>query len=174
MTDPDDALTTRLHRLESDLARCVDVEEIKTLKARYFRYLDLHWWDEFRGLFTDDAQFEIAESTSRPGSIDDFIASVSRHLGRAMSVHHGHMPEITLVDRDHAHGIWAMFDLVEPAADSGYPVLTGFGHYTEEYRKVDGHWRIARLRLTRLKRSVGAEVREGATVDGARAFVEPR
>ena len=30
-------------------------------------------------------------------------------------------------------------------------VLHGFGHYHEEYRKADGAWRIARLKLTRLR-----------------------
>jgi len=35
------------------------IEQIKQLKARYFRYLDLHWWHELRELFTDDAVFEI-------------------------------------------------------------------------------------------------------------------
>jgi hypothetical protein len=28
--------------------------------------------------------------------------------------------------------------------------FVGYGHYHEEYRKVEGDWRIARLRLTRL------------------------
>ncbi|MGX4688134.1 nuclear transport factor 2 family protein [Streptomyces sp. JNUCC 63] len=162
-----------LDGLRREVQRLKDVEEIKKLKARYFRYVDLHWWPELRGLFTDDALFEIGESTSGPGTADEFVASIGRHLGEAMSVHHGHMPEIEIVDAETAHGIWAMFDVVEPSPSSGYPVLTGFGHYTEDYRKVDGQWRIARLRLTRLRRSVDGDVIEGAKVDGRREFMEP-
>lgn len=164
---------TDLSELLAEVRRLRDIEEIKQLKARYFRYLDLHWWHELRELFTDDAVFEIGESTSSPGSADEFVASVGRHLSEAMSVHHGHTPEIRIVDAESAHGIWAMFDLVEPSPNSGYPALTGFGHYTEDYRKVRGRWRIARLRLTRLKRSVANDVVEGAKVDGRREFVEP-
>lgn len=162
-----------LDELRAEVQRLRDIEEIKSLKSRYFRYVDLHWWPELRSLFTDDAVFEIEESTSSPKSADEFVAAIERHLGRAMSVHHGHMPEIEVVDAERAHGIWAMYDLVEPAADAGYPVLTGYGHYTEEYRKVQGQWRIARLRLSRLKRSTDGEVVLGASVDGRRDFAEP-
>lgn len=167
MTSTDQAgRLDRLGRLEA-------IEEIKQLKARYFRYLDLHWWDELGALFSDDARFDIAESSADPRTVEEFIDRVRNHLPTAMTVHHGHMPEIEILDNDRARGIWAMYDLVEPAPASGYPVLTGFGHYTEEYRRGDdGRWRIAALRLTRLKRSVDGEVREGAEVDGRRPFRE--
>lgn len=160
----------RLRRIEQSLERIDALEEIRQLKARYFRYLDLHWWEELRALFTDDAEFEIGESTSRPSGPDEFLRSASKHLSTAMTVHHGHMPEIELVDDTRARGIWAMYDLVEPASGSGFPVLTGFGHYTEDYRKVDGEWRIARLRLTRLKRVVDGQVADGDRISGRRAF----
>ncbi|MFI7195133.1 nuclear transport factor 2 family protein [Nocardia nova] len=157
----------------AEVQRLKDIEEIKQLKACYFRYVDLHWWSELRALFTDDAVFEIGESTSSPKTSDEFVASVGRHLNEAMSVHHGHMPEIRIVDAETAYGIWAMFDAVEPSTRSGYPALTGYGHYTESYRRIDGRWRIARLRLTRLKRSVDSVVLEGRAVDGRRPFIEP-
>lgn len=164
---------TGLALLRTEVRRLADIEEIKRLKARYFRYLDLHWWSELRALFTDDAAFEIGESTTAPRTADEFVAALRRHLDQAMSVHHGHMPEVEVLDAEHAYGIWAMYDLVEPAIGSGYPLLTGYGHYTEAYRKIDGHWRIAHLRLSRLKRSVDGAVVDGAEVDGRRAFSEP-
>jgi hypothetical protein len=40
-----------------------------------------------------------------------------------------------------------MYDYVE----SPQFVLHGYGHYEEAYRKVDGDWRIHRLKLTRLR-----------------------
>lgn len=163
MTDSD--LQARLARLEA-------VEDIKKLKARYFRYVDLHWWAELRTLFTDDAEFDIGESTSQPSTPDEFIASIDRHLSDAMTVHHGHMPEIDILDDDHVRGTWAMYDLVEPPPGGRFPALTGFGHYCEEYRRVDGLWRISRLRLTRLRRSVDGVVVEGSNVDGRRPFPE--
>ena len=35
------------------------IEAIKQLKARYFRFMDVHDWDEFRTLFTEDALFDV-------------------------------------------------------------------------------------------------------------------
>ena len=169
----DTAAELDAHGLATRLARLESIEEIKLLKARYFRYLDLHWWEELRALFTDDAQFDILESPARPSTPDEFLARVQNHLTAALTVHHGHMPEIEVLDEQHANGIWSMFDLVEPRPGTGYPVLTGFGHYTEEYRKVDGAWRIASMRLTRLKRSVDDEVVDGKRVDGRRSFDAP-
>jgi hypothetical protein len=58
---------------------------------------------------------------------------------------------------DKARGIWAMFDWVEfPAPQSGGPSagqrgFIGYGHYHEKYRKKNGIWKIAFLRLTRLR-----------------------
>lgn len=136
----------------SDVERLVAIEEIRQLKARYFRLLDAHDWEAFADLFTADAAFDIAESSSGVRTKADFLAALIRHLTPAVSVHHGHMPEIDIVDENTATGVWAMFDSVEPPAGSGYPVLTGFGHYHEEYRRDGGAWRISRLKLTRLKR----------------------
>src|SRR5690606_37297482 len=107
-------------------------EDIKTLKARYFRYVDLHWWAEPRTLFTDDAEFDIGEPTSQPSTPDEFIASSDRHLSDAMTVHRGHMPEIDILDERGAGGAWAMCDLVAPPPAGRFPRLTGFGHNGEE------------------------------------------
>jgi hypothetical protein len=67
------------------------------------------------------------------------------------------MPEIVLTGATTARGIWAMSDYVEfaePAREGrakGYRGFVGAGHYEEEYRKVDGAWRISSMRLTRLR-----------------------
>ncbi|HWD03495.1 MAG TPA: nuclear transport factor 2 family protein [Kribbella sp.] len=140
----------------TDLQRLVAIEEIKKLKARYFRLLDEHDWVAFAELFTEDAHLDIAESSSGAHTLGEFLAALEKHLTPAVSVHHGHMPEIDVVDERTATGVWAMFDSVEPPAGSPYPVLTGFGHYHEEYRFDDGSWRISGLRLTRLKRETRA------------------
>jgi hypothetical protein len=132
-----------------------DIEEIKQLKASYFRLLDTKQWDKLRGVFTDDAVFE---GTNRHFSgPDDFIAGNSQRLGPAKTVHQGHMPEIRILGPGKARGIWSMHDWVEfpaPATEgphTGERGFIGFGHYQEEYRKVGGAWKIALLRLTRLR-----------------------
>ena len=131
-----------------------DIEAIKQLKARYFRLMDSKQWDRWRDQFTDDCRFD---GTSRPyPGPDEFVAGTRGRLEEAVTVHHGHMPEIVLTGADTARGIWSMFDWVEfpEIHDTGRGVnrgFTGYGHYEEEYRRVDGTWKISLLRLTRLK-----------------------
>lgn len=139
--------------LDARVARLEAVEEIRRLKARYFRCVDLREWDEFADLFTADFVPEFGESTSSPLTKDQFLASVARHFASGISIHHGHEPEIDVTGANSATGLWPMYDLVESPAESGYVNHTGWGHYREEYRRcADGRWRISRSQLTRIKR----------------------
>ena len=140
--------------LEQAVRRLVAIEEIRKLKAKYFRCVDGKHWEEFATLFTDDLEIDFAESTSGPRTREEFVDSARRHFEGALSIHHGHAPEIDILDEDRAMGIWPMFDLVESAPDSPYESHTGYGHYTEEYRRVDGRWLISRTQLSRVKRVV--------------------
>lgn len=140
--------------LEQMVRRLADIEEIKRLKASYFRCVDGKLWDEFATLFTDDLEVEFEESTSGARTKQQFVAAVQRHFTNAVSVHQSHDPEVTIIDADHARAVWPMIDFVDSAPDSGYVSHMGYGHYHEEYRRVDGRWRIARSRLTRVKRVV--------------------
>jgi hypothetical protein len=135
---------------ERDLA---DIEAIKQLKARYFRFLDQKRWADFGGVFTDDAHVDVsgdaphAVATGRGAIVD----MVSRGVGGAVTVHHGHMPEIDITGPGKARGIWAMEDYLEFPGEPPAFVVHGRGHYHEEYeRAADGVWRIKSLHLVRL------------------------
>ena len=141
--------------IEEVVRRLAAIEDIRRLKARYFRCIDFRLWDEFADLFTDDLEVDFAESTSGPKGKEQFLASVAKHFVTGYSVHHGHVPEIDVLDADNATGIWPMYDRVESPADSGYVSHEGWGHYTETYRRgIDGQWRISRSRLSRIERVV--------------------
>ena len=126
-----------------------DIEAIKQLKARYFRLMDVKDWDGMREVFADDVYIDTTDSGGRVvQGADDFMAGLRSLLADVVTVHHGHMPEIELTSDTTATGIWALQDLLRwPDGRELY----GYGHYHEEYEKVDGRWRIKRMTLTRLR-----------------------
>lgn len=131
-----------------------DIEQIKQLKARYFRLLDTKDWDAFAELFTDDCHHVLPSAEPKPPqSNEEYLAGLRSALGDGMTVHHGHMPEITILGPNEASGIWAMFDYLDIDRSDGPPVrMQGYGHYHETYRKgEDGVWRISSKRNLRLR-----------------------
>lgn len=125
-----------------------DIEAIKQLKARYFRTMDTKDWAAMRDVFTDDV---VIDTTASGGGVvtgaDEFLAFLRETLADAVTVHHGHMPEIDVTSATTATGIWALQDVI--VWPNGMR-LQGYGHYHEAYAKSDGRWRIASSTLTRL------------------------
>jgi SnoaL-like protein len=131
------------------LARLLDIEEIKQLKARYFRCLDTKDWQGFGDVFTADAVMD-ADGFVQHGR-EEILAFLPPILEGVVTTHHGHMPEITITGPDTATGIWAMFDYLTWPGDGPPKGLQGFGHYREEYVRERVGWRIGHLVLTRLR-----------------------
>ena len=126
-----------------------DVEAIRQLKARYFRTMDTKDWAGMRQVFTDDV---VMDTTDSGGGViegaDEFMAFLSATLDGVVTVHHGHMPEITITSPTTATGIWALEDVLRWPDGTN---MHAYGHYHEAYEKVDGSWKIARSTLTRLR-----------------------
>ena len=125
-----------------------DLEAIRQLKARYFRLMDTKDWDGMREVFTDDVVIDTTDSGGGVvESADEFMEFLRTTLADAVTVHHGHMPEIDLTSPTTATGIWALQDVI--VWPDGMRLL-GFGHYHETYTKAGGEWRISSSTLTRL------------------------
>ena len=143
------------------IERLVAMEEIRLLKARYFRLLDMKQWDEFETLFAPDATFDMRDAA---GARDDgalrtgapaIAAFVRDAVAGMVTVHHGHMPEIDVLSDHAASGIWAMEDVLRWTTDAdGTQVLHGYGHYHDTYARVGGRWLIQSSRLSRLSVTV--------------------
>lgn len=140
------------------------IEAIKKLKARYFYTLDTKQWRDYGALFTQDAVIDFTSHIAamhQAGLVDDLsdaaawrltggdtlAAWIPTVLDDIDTVHHGHDPQITVLDADNARGIWSMYDRLEMPRE----VFHGYGHYHETYRRVDGEWYFSSLTLTRLK-----------------------
>jgi hypothetical protein len=143
------------------LQRLVDIEEIKQLKARYWRCIDTKSFAELSTVFTEDAIFDFRQAVKDPvtGSpegvteqppvegLSNIIEQVGDALKVAQSAHHGHMPEIEILSGTTAKGMWPFEDFVL----NGDFEFKGYGHYVESYVKLDGAWRIKHSEITRLR-----------------------
>lgn len=131
-----------------------DILAIQALKAAYFRCVDTRDWEGLTGLFTRNATVFFPEQQDQPQPINTAIALYQEALANGVSVHHGHNPEIDIISADYARGIWAMEDRItwpnDKPSSMGLEYLHGYGHYHDEYRKVDGLWFIESLKVTRL------------------------
>lgn len=135
-----------------------DYEDVRRLKARYFRYIDLKRWSDLRALFFDSA--EILGFSFSPAGPDKFVEAVAAYMSGVVSVHQGFMPQLEPQSKNSIRGIWSMFDQLTWEPDSreeqGFHVpgmwgVRGYGHYEEEYVRTADGWRISFLKLSRLR-----------------------
>jgi ketosteroid isomerase-like protein len=120
-----------------------ELEELRQLKYRYLRTLDLKEWDDFADTLTEDVTADYGERLSFTGR-DAVVAFMRQSLGTGsiITVHQCHHPEIS-VDGDVATGRWYLEDKV--IITEQRMLLTGAAFYDDRYRKCDdGAWRIAR------------------------------
>jgi hypothetical protein len=130
-----------------------ELEALRQLKARYFRLLDTKDWDGLVRVFTDPVTIDVSEDGGVVStSPQAFVDSVRRALDGAVSVHHGHMPELELTSATSATGTWAMEDQIWWPEGAPVRHLHGHGHYHETYQRTPDGWRISSMRLTRLHR----------------------
>ena len=137
--------------------RLAAIEEIKQVKARYFRCMDTKDWDGFAAVFAPDAVMDMRSED--PGSglnegnqvIADYVRNA---VDAVVTVHHGHMPEVEITSPTTATVIWAMEDKLRWPEGSPISALHGYGHYHETYTLVDGAWKIKTLTLKRLRLDV--------------------
>ncbi|MBB5896522.1 nuclear transport factor 2 family protein [Kutzneria kofuensis] len=124
----------------------IALEEIRRLKYRYLRSLDLKRWDEFAQTLAVDATADygtpVYGERLRLAGRDEIVAFMSRRLGPdVITVHLAGQPEID-IDGDEATGTWGMQDTV--IATERQVVIQGAAFYEDRYRcGEDGVWRIS-------------------------------
>ncbi|TCM18035.1 SnoaL-like protein [Novosphingobium sp. PhB165] len=136
------------------IARLEAIEDIRALKAKYFRCMDCKLWDELPSVFTRDMTVVTPAGDIYSEGGANYAASLRHSLEHAVSCHQGLTAEIEIVDAANARAIWAMQDVIEwedRHPRQGWKSILGRGHYHETYRHEDGAWRIATLSLTRLR-----------------------
>ncbi|UKD58089.1 nuclear transport factor 2 family protein [Amycolatopsis sp. FU40] len=128
------------------------LEEIRRVKFRYLRCLDLKRWDEMAETLTADARVHYGTpSYGEPLNFDDrdaLMEFLRTTVGPGITTMHfaGH-PEIE-IDGDTATGRWMFQDKVIVAEHR--VVIEGAAYYEDTYRREDGVWRISSTGYERL------------------------
>lgn len=149
----------------TDLERLLAIEDIKALKAQYFRGVDAKDATALRAVFADGAEtdFRSESPTGEPAfhqhDPDAFVRNTLYMLEGTATVHAGFMPEIEFLSATEARARWPMNDRiwVEDASLGRLPftTLTGWGCYHDRYVRGPAGWRIVSTRLERTKVIVG-------------------
>jgi hypothetical protein len=142
---------TTLEKLEKRVRALEDIQAITQLKHRYFRLLDHHDWKALRECFTQDVETHYENGHYRFAGIDEVMRFLSESLEGLRSsgrrgIHLGHHPEIELLSETQAHGLWTLH-AVSLDRDRGRAGRQE-SFYEDDYRKIDGVWRISRTGYT--------------------------
>jgi hypothetical protein len=122
------------------------LEEIRRVKYRYLRCVDLKLWDEIGDVFTADATVDYGtRALGKPIKLsgrDEIVTFLRDSLGPGIvTVHFASQPEID-IDEDVATGIWSFKDTV--IATEFKVLIEGAAFYEDRYaRGEDGRWRIS-------------------------------
>jgi hypothetical protein len=131
----------------------VALEEIRQLKYRYLRCVDLKLWDEIGDVFTADASADYGtHAVGKPLHLrgrDEIVSYLRDHLGPdIITVHRCGQPEIS-VNGDEAAGTWSFEDTV--IATEFRIVIKGAAFYEDTYeRGDDGKWRLSHTGYQRI------------------------
>lgn len=146
------------------IERLSAIEEIRQLKARYFRGVDQSDGDLVRSVLAEDCVLDYIGCCVDPATGRDFIPAMNVVLrGRdswvadgmsklgIVSVHQGHNFEVEFDSDTSARGIWSMTDRLYFPPGGAFALMTGYGHYIETYEKIGDAWKLKTTRITRIR-----------------------
>lgn len=141
----------------SPLEVLLAVEEIKVLRYRWSRCVDLAQWDEFEALLAPDVTLDLSATTrlvhgedAAPTPVQRGAAQVRRFLEQRMTgeqVHVAVMPDITVHGPDEASGTWLQESFIAKARQRGKAGI-GYGRVFDTYLRIAGQWRFQAVRVT--------------------------
>ena len=133
--------------LENRIQALEDLEEIKKLHQKYINLMDDLKYEEVLDLFTEDASIEVRNlgiKKGREALREIYIDVLARNRGKERF--DGHMavePDIN-VKGNKAKGTWLIYMLF-----SKPEIQWVQGKNECEYRKINGEWKISKLKFTR-------------------------
>lgn len=142
--------------------RAAAIEDIKQLKAKYWRGVDFADGELVRSILAEDCELDYRGCCTDPATGTDHMPQMNIVLkGREswlagalnglVTVHQGHQSEIEITGEDSASGIWVFTDRFFMPPGAPFQRLVGNGHYLDTYEKADGRWYLKTTRITRLR-----------------------
>jgi hypothetical protein len=145
MTDEQAAATA------ANLQRLLDLEEIRRLKYRYCRCIDMANVDELRELFTEDASVCYVGGSYRfeAQGRDKIIEAIGYAFhAEAIATHNVNHPEIDFTSPTEATGLWYLRDWF---LNLRHKIITdGAALYRDRYVKRAGRWLIQHASYERI------------------------
>jgi hypothetical protein len=148
-----------------EIERLVASEEIRNLKGRYCRAVDTKDLALMTSVFATDAVADYKDSAIDPVTGKGFQpenlgepvrggAVIARNImdsiTGAVTVHHCIMGEIVVESAERARALWPMVDRLR-FPQGPFREVIGYGHYHETYVREGGDWKIASVRVSRLR-----------------------
>jgi phosphoribosylformylglycinamidine (FGAM) synthase-like enzyme len=131
------------------------IEEIKTIKHKYFRAIDMADFDLLEEIFDPDIQVDYRGGTYRwQESGKDAIINALKYSfhNQAAAMHTGHHPEITIHSNTKASGKWYLHDIFYNFTEK--VVTQGTALYEDEYIFYGNSWKILKSQYDRIVESV--------------------
>jgi hypothetical protein len=132
----------------------LEIEGIRALRDTYARCVEVRDAAGLAELFCADAVVEFPDGlggnrVGKDAIVEVLLAQRAEMDESSGTVHVITNPWITLTGPESARGSCYMIDLREPELTdsvSGGPVQL-IGRYEDEYRRIDGQWRFAKIRV---------------------------
>lgn len=147
----------------TEAERVAAIEEIKQLKAKYWRGVDNADGDLVRGILAGDCVLDYRGCCTDPASGVDHMPQMNMLMTgrdswqtgnleepRLITVHQGHQSEIEITGEASASGVWSFTDRFFMPPGAPFKRLVGHGYYHETYEKVGGKWLLKTTRISRL------------------------
>ena len=149
----------------TELERLTIIDQIRTVKARYFRALDTKNWAMLGSVLCPDVVCDYRNGAVDPSTgvnhvpgpteavlhgAEEVVASLQQALSPLVTVHMGHSADIEVTDERHATGIWGMSDILRLSDERPIRKLFGHGFYHDLFERQSTGWMIKTLKLVRL------------------------
>lgn len=141
-------------------------------KALYGRYADLKQWHRFSEIALPDCKFFFLDINKEPlyvnkthltfSTLEKFTTFFGTFFAKAQTLHNIGPGDLQQVGPDEVHAVWSIEDqlLFSPIGE-----IRGGGYYFEIWKRADGDWFMADLRLERTYQKMSLAVQFGVFLD---------